>query len=296
MWITKKFLSAVCVLLAVSLAGCGPAVETRATPTVPPAPVSTSTFTPVPPTATNTSTPTATPIPISAFDMPDMLVTVSFAIPPEVAGGGVYEFVPYGSQYEKVSRKQNILPRYGQITLTGYPQIPDMIEDPAVRIFTVLGMADRFQSHVDSVHSLMAGGENPLAKLPTFPNLEVAALQTRLVKPLDFRNGSGFRYINFEVITEKGNPIPRVSVSYIFQGITGDDQFYVSAILPVDLPSLRQKAQEILLKAIANPTPLPVESYYPEILPLLEAAADEEFVPSLALLDGIIRSMEVVGR
>ncbi len=296
MSVTGKSLLVVCILVAVSLAGCGPAVETQPTPTVPPAPVSTSTFTPLPPTATLTLTPTPTPIPISTFDMPDMLVTVSFVIPPAAANGGVYEFVPYGAEYEKKPRLQNILPRYGQITLTGYPQLPDMVEEPAIRVFTVLGMADRFQNHVDAVHNLVAGKENPLAKLPTFPNLEVAALQTRQVLPLDFKNGSGFRYINFEVITEKDNPIPRVSVSYIFQGITSDGQFYVSAILPVDLPSLRQKAQEILLKAIANPTPQPVEAYYPEILPLLESAADEDFVPSLALLDEIIVSMMVEGR
>ena len=64
-WIIKKFLPAVCVLLAVSLAGCGPAVETGATPTV----------------------------------------------PPDVAGGRVYEFVPSLALLDEIIRSMEVVGR-----------------------------------------------------------------------------------------------------------------------------------------------------------------------------------------
>jgi len=280
-------------IISLTLSGCG---APTAEPVVQPTAVTeaTVTWTPVPPTATSTLTPTPTPIPITVFDMPDMLVSVSLSIHSEVATSGEYLFVPLGSEYAKKPRLQHLLPRYGEITLQGYPSPADAIEEPAIRIFTTDGMQMRYAYHVETVQELMVGVKEEMARYPAFPNLESSALQARLLLPLDFKNGSGFRYINFELIEEKGNPIPRASVSYIYQGITSDNEFFLSLILPIDLPPLRQKAQQILLQAIANPTPQPLEFYYPEFLEALGQAADEEFVPNLALLDELVRSVEVL--
>jgi len=274
----------IALLLAVA-AGCAAASpEPTATATIVP-PTDTPTATPIPPT------PTATPIPPVVFVLPQMLVeSLTISIPPEVGTGAVPTFIGRGEQRREVGQ---LLPRHIILEFQDYPAIPGSREKPALRIFTVNGMMEIFDFQIEAIRAMLNGETTNLPKIPAFPNLQPAMLQTRMLLPLRFQNGNGFRYINFDPIVEDGRLVD-ISVSYVYQGITDDDVFFISLILPIDLPELRQQGYASMTQAALNPTPMPVELMLLPLLPQFEAALDTDFIPSLTVLDMMVQSLLVI--
>ncbi len=79
---------------------------------------------------------------------------------------------------------------------------------------------------------------------------------------------------------------------YVFQGLTDDGQYYVSAVLPINHPDLPANRQEADFDD-ANITAEAYEAYLDELLSQLEAAPAGSFTPSLEALDALIESLVV---
>jgi hypothetical protein len=99
---------------------------------------------------------------------------------------------------------------------------------------------------------------------------------------LDFRNGSGIRYlIHF---SQDVSPVNAENSVYTFQGLSTDGKYYVAAVFPAFLVS---------------PPPTPaggepdVSNYNGQMGRRIEQARDSEFAPNLAVLDEVIRSLTV---
>jgi hypothetical protein len=117
---------------------------------------------------------------------------------------------------------------------------------------------------------------------------------------LDFQNGSGVRFVVYQRM-ELVEPIANSNLEYVFLGLTGDGQYYVSAILPVSvafLPKLPSDENPDL------PTPPPtglsgeermqtIIAFNEETVHRIEKLKPGDFAPNLKLLDAMIQSLVV---
>jgi len=104
---------------------------------------------------------------------------------------------------------------------------------------------------------------------------------------LEFQNGSGVRYL-----AQYGQAFSAVGWPYLFygfQGLTNDGQYFISAIFPVNHPSLPNTDTVAIDDAFAEN----FESYIAANEVSLAGQPDESFQPSLALLDAMMSSLLV---
>ncbi|MGE5141673.1 MAG: hypothetical protein ACM3JD_19580 [Rudaea sp.] len=123
-------------------------------------------------------------------------------------------------------------------------------------------------------------GEQGMPFLPLFNAAQVTAAQ---VTDLNFKNGSGVRYIT--QFDQYPAPLNNFELFYTYQGITGDGKYYVAAILPVS---------NSLLPADDKTRP---EGDYKEYLATatgkLDAASPSSYSPDLKALDALIESLSI---
>lgn len=104
---------------------------------------------------------------------------------------------------------------------------------------------------------------------------------------LDFQNGSGVRFL-----AQYGQGFSAVGWPYLFygfQGLTSDGQYFISAILPVNHPSLPNPDTVAIDENFAEN----FESYIAQNEVSLAGQPDESFQPSLVLLDALMSSLLV---
>ena len=81
---------------------------------------------------------------------------------------------------------------------------------------------------------------------------------------------------------------------YTFQGITDDGQFYVSALFPVETGIFPNEAPACPKCGDANYDPFAEwTTVLAEQLLQLNALSEESFVPSLTVLDDVVRSVRI---
>jgi hypothetical protein len=107
------------------------------------------------------------------------------------------------------------------------------------------------------------------------------------IKYLDFQNGSGARWLSQYGQAYYGIGWPYLF--YTFQGLTEDEMYYVSIILPVTHPSLPDPDDITMDQAFYDN----YEVYAEQIKNDLNNAADPSFMPSLVLLDQIVETLSV---
>ena len=135
----------------------------------------------------------------------------------------------------------------------------------------------------------------PLTSEPGLPFLPwINMKQTLCAQPqiIEFQNGRGIRYLSYYA-QGISSALDR-EVFYTFQGLTKDGQFYVSALFPVETGIFPDE-----------PPPCPQcgeQNYDPsqewmavltEQLVHLNAQPEDEFAPSLSMLDELIKSIQI---
>ena len=136
----------------------------------------------------------------------------------------------------------------------------------------------------------------PIAGEPAMPFLPwVNARQSFCAQPqiIEFANGKGIRYLSH--YAQDPSPVLDQHVFYTFQGLTDDGQFYVSAFFPVETgifpvePPACPKCGEPDYDPFAEWTATLTEQ-----LNQLNAQTEDAYIPSLDLLDNLIRSIRIV--
>lgn len=123
---------------------------------------------------------------------------------------------------------------------------------------------------------------------------------TAQAAPVSFQNGKGIRYL--AQFDQSPLPINNREMFYYFHGLTGDGQFYIQAILPLNSP---------LLVADEKPTSITppdgvqfdwttiqngyeaLPAYLEAVTQKLDTAQPDSFIPTLSMLDALIQSMTV---
>ncbi|GMV32454.1 MAG: hypothetical protein DYG85_05200 [Chloroflexi bacterium CFX1] len=257
------------------LAGCAPASpppETDLTTQTQPPPESPST-TPQP-TETEPAVPEIEAQNVFTFD--EMGIAVGFDFPEGFSeamltgAAGVYEpNAPYDLPY----------PPRAYILFTANPG--DDMKVSGIRVFRVEDI-NALQAGV--VENLFAVLEGQADHHNDFPRLAGAGnLIDAQLTPLDFENGMGYRFLLTKSFS--ADPLQNSSMTYMYQGITDDEKYFVSFIASVEAPFLAQYVNQPLT------TVEEFEAFYLKINGEVDAADESQFAPSLAVLDALVASV-----
>jgi len=121
------------------------------------------------------------------------------------------------------------------------------------------------------------------------------------VRYLKFKNGQGLAYLTkfgvdaYPIFTNE-TPL------YVFQGLTADGQFLVTATFPVNIPFLPKNFDAVKPGSLPfdprhetddEPTRKRVAAYVAKITQQCEALPDEKYLPNLKLFDELLQSLTV---
>jgi len=191
-----------------------------------------------------------------------------------------------------------VIPEHIVFSFSGYA-LPGTFHDPRIRIYPVSAFAadGAAAGTVASLRSLLDSGEVPAAgggfagpTIPFLPPFNAGQLWHTQAAFVDFQNGHGVRFLT--EYAQYYAPINNTDLFYTFQGLTDDGQFYVAAIFPVAHPSLPADGSQIPggdAEAFAET----YDTYAGDMALQLAGYGSAEFTPDLALLDGLIASLEV---
>jgi hypothetical protein len=284
-------------LLIFSLASCNTLTPTAELPTLPlpteaPTAAPLPTDTAVPPTEVPTLEPTAVPTQ-APTEIPGTLVEfngVSFRLPTGVGSTINGEIIPAATDPNLPFFGQN--PVQIQISLPDYV-LQEKLHHPRLIVSPIAGYQELGQAFTDRFAELQSVIDTRPADLQTMPFIPFFnAMQVFHTTPvyLDFQNGSGVRYLT--QYDQAIMPITNHSLFYTFQGITSDGKYSVVLIVPVSHPSLPANETENTdwqTQAFLDNFP----TYLAGVQATLNAAAPDEFVPSLTELDALVTSLLV---
>jgi hypothetical protein len=251
--------------------------------------------TPVPDTPTVEVLPSAAPTEAEATATPPAQLIqidyagVAFSFDPSIAASAEHETVEAVTSTEVASWEQ--APQYTVFTLSGYP-LTGTFHQPQIFIYPVQDYLTIVPTIGDSLANLQqmliekSTAQLP-ENLPFFQNWNAGQMMYAGVKFLDFKNGSGVRYL-----TQYGQsfyPINNTDMFYTFQGLTSNGKYLVSAVLPVSNPILPDPETMLQDPKFTDQ----YESYIAGIKKQLNEQPDASFQPGLSLLDQMMNSLEI---
>ena len=292
------------ILLLMLLISCGQPAPVTPLPTAVPATTEPSPTT-IPPTSepavdAPTTEPTLEP---TAVPTPEPTATTTVVEETTVADNGI-SFIYDNLASEVVVEKEpaNVgssndpywitNPAYDRFTLVGYP-LSDTFHDPRIEVYPARDYASLSviaAEQIDALTQLLQ--ERPSTatdELPFIPLFNAAQVIRARVHYLDFTGGSGVAYLTF--YAQSAYPITNGELFYTFQGLTSDQQTYVSAILPIaqaDLPDEIDNATFDYNAFIEQ-----LDTYHSELTDALTTADDATFTPAVSLLDAMVQSLNV---
>lgn len=158
--------------------------------------------------------------------------------------------------------------------------------------FGSFALGDHYaRERVDQFQELL--DQRPLTftnQIPVVPPINAGQVIRAQIKWLDFGNGVGVRFVT--QFDQAANPINNEGLVYIFQGMTTDGMFGVTAVFPLDLDGL--PANAAMNEADYNAF---IENFDQEMAAFseqLNSAADERYNPPLTQLDALLQSLNII--
>lgn len=175
-------------------------------------------------------------------------------------------------------------PQNARILFTGYPGNTGDFNANGIRVFS----ADEINAlETGALESLYAVLEGQTDHHSDFPRMAGAgSLIDAQLSPLAFRNGNGYRYLFTKSFS--ADPVADTTLTYMYQGVTSDDKYFVSFIMSVDAPFLAEFIGQTLT------TPEEFEGYYQNVNSKVESAPGDQFTPSLIALDELISTIIIL--
>jgi len=136
-------------------------------------------------------------------------------------------------------------------------------------------------------------------RMPLVPMYDVGEALRAKVSYVDFRNGSGVAFVTQYTIED--TLVSNQALAYVFQGLTRDGQYYVSAAFPVAAPFLPPEYTEAeaarlgLNQTVLSGTKLGprYRNYLARTARRLDALPPGDYRPGLGLLNDLLRSLDV---
>ncbi len=250
--------------------------------------------------ATGAATPLTTPVagqPASSITPTDIsgesveYEGVRLIVPSAVANNAYGETLPAdtaGSPDEPFS----IYPETTAFYFENY-QVPVSYTDQILMIFPVAeyesidsGVGAKISALRRLLDSRSTTGQ---ATLPLIPGYDGEQIFYSNVKFFNFKNGRGVRYIT--MYGDEVSPVNNETLMYIYQGLTDDGEYLVSALLPVNSPILPDSYE--IPDGDYDAFEANYDQYISDITKKLNAEAEPRFLPNLQLVDGMLLSLSV---
>jgi hypothetical protein len=179
-----------------------------------------------------------------------------------------------------------------EISLVGYP-VPNEYHTPTVHIYPVadyIALEPNIQITINDLQTLLTNQDPNPSSVPFLPIYNAAQMMQAKVSYLQFRNGTGVRFI-----TQYGQaalPINNVSAIYAFMGLTSDGQYLISATFPVTHPDFAADNMTEPAEGWATFSEN-YETYINDMEAYLAGQSDNTFTPDLTQLDEMMSSFLV---
>ena len=289
------------LLLMMTLPACARAYPTTAVPSLPLTQPATKppTQTITVPTITPTMAPTAASTPTKGLPLLSgqdvAFEAAQFTLPTDLASGVDAQVAP------EMDILGEMYPAYTEFTLINYNSKNSDFE-PQIQVYLVSELGSSATQLVQALKELLAEKPVTLPRgIPILPIIPAGQLIDVHIEYLTFTNGSGIR-----VLTQLGQgswPINNEGLVYIFQGLTSDGAYYVSAFLPVTVSFLPDHVDDPATVPPVDGISYPqfgssnfdeeYSDYQDAIIRKLSSTPSEAFVPSLSLLDDLLKSLQI---
>lgn len=124
-----------------------------------------------------------------------------------------------------------------------------------------------------------------LSDIPFLPNILTAHMFRARIDFVDFQNGRGIRYIT--QFAQDMSPVHNAGIRYIFLGLTDDDQFFISARLPIAADFLPESFDTVSFTV----EPEAYLDYLDGVVAQLNSAPPTAFTPDLDAVDAMFESL-----
>lgn len=185
-------------------------------------------------------------------------------------------------------------PEFFQFELNGYALSspwtqPKILVYPIREYAAVNPPAGEVAAKLDAVLRLVEVSKDSLPFLPMWNAGQVFHARSEF---LTFQNGKGLRYL--ACYAQAMVPIDDKCLFYTFQGLTQDGQYYIAAVLPVDLPELHTAEMISQWEALTRDYDMTrYQRYVEKAVQALEVAEGRTFLPDLKQLDALFTSLRV---
>ena len=247
------------------------------------------------PAPTDLPVPTEAPVPTEppVVEPSDILCQgVSFSYDAGIASDVLCETVPATGPAGSDMAEWEVGPEHLVFSFVDYA-LPETFLDPHIIVYPVgefEALSEIAGNVIATLGQILADSPAVPVSVPILPVFNAGQLIRTQFAFLDFQNGSGVRFL-----TQLGQayaPINNENLIYVYQGLTDDGAYYVSAILPVSHLSLSPDGPEIPgddFAAFAEN----FETYAHQIEVVLDGQDASTFTPDLSSLDAMLGSLTV---
>jgi hypothetical protein len=217
---------------------------------------------------------------------------ISLTLDPALGSGYECQTIPENSGVDLPFFNTN--PIYTQVTLKNYPWT-DTTVTPQINVFPIQRynelLPDVLPTRLASLQALISGGTASSTELPLLPVFNQTQMFTGQVAVIHFQNGTGIRFL-----TQYGQgpePINNQEMSYTFQGLTADGQYWVSVILPISNASLMADSKNPPDRQSWDDFRTNYQTYIADTTAQLDSQSTNSFAPTINMLDALINSIVV---
>lgn len=182
------------------------------------------------------------------------------------------------------------------------PPVSHYVSDFDAQVRTLRALLAERPASARALASLLrrpARGRDYLrGRMPFVPMYDMGEAVRARVSYLDFRNGAGVAFV--ATYTIEDTLVTNQALAYVFQGLTADGRYYVSAAFPVAAPFLPAdySDEEAARHGLKLPDFSPAaqrkyKNYLAATARKLEALAPDRYRPRLRPLDDLLRSLHV---
>ncbi len=237
------------------------------------------------------SVPTDEPLPPTPTNTPDFPTVsfqgITFRYHPGLASG------VFPLQVEAANEPGYVMPMFYEFDFGGYPTAAGMFY-PLISVIPVQeyrSLDPDADEQISQLQTLLEQGMIYSSEpLPLLPVMMAAQLIRARVEVVQFKNGSGVRYLT--QLAQDAWPINNEDLFLTYQGLTSDGSYYISAMFPVSHPDLPATGADFptgdYLQFSEN-----FAEYVATITQDLNQADPSNFIPDLNHLDDMIRSLQI---
>jgi hypothetical protein len=185
-------------------------------------------------------------------------------------------------------------PAYVEFQLLDYAE-PRQGVTPTISIYPLADFEDMLPDIIPPVSQTLqtwitSCPQMPSGSLPHLAPVNASQVFAANLLCLDFESGQGLRYLT--VFSQGVSPFTQQDLLYIYQGISTDRQYYVSAVIPVTTDVLPETVDAASVDAafVQNYT-----AYINETIDSLTLQNSNAFTPDLRLLDNMVSSITISG-